>query len=84
MSFFAEAWEAARPHLKGALVDFAVTAAMYLGLFGFKLLAHVLPIGGWAGSFFVNLHSVGVLFAVGLFIWYRIVDMLALHRGSDN
>lgn len=80
MNFFAEVWRGYRPYLVRITTDFLVTATLWAGLFSFKILTYLLPIGGWAGDFIVHVHSAGTLFSIVIFAWLSVNDIYHIHR----
>ncbi len=78
--FLDEVWEDAKPYMVKLVVDLLVATSLYLGLYFFKLLSDRLPIPGWAGTFIVNLHSVGIVFAFAVFAGLFIIDVIDINR----
>jgi hypothetical protein len=62
-----EVWIRFRPYLGDLLVDSLISASLWVSLYGFKWLTHVLKIDGWAGDWITNIHSVSMILAFGLF-----------------
>jgi hypothetical protein len=55
--------EGFRPYAIHLGVDFLISASMWLSLYVFKLLTHLLSIDGWPGAFIDNVHSFGIVMA---------------------
>jgi len=76
--FFEEIWGGVRPFFIKILIDFLITASLWVGLYLFKIMASAMPISGWAGELVIVLHSVGTVAAVGIFMWYSIMDIIEI------
>ena len=83
MNFFEEYWAGFRPYLLKFAVDFSVSGSLYLGLYLFRLLTHLLPVVGWAGSFIEHLHSAGIVVAFGIFAWLFVNDIIQIGKKSE-
>lgn len=62
-----EVWLEFRPYLRALLVDFCISAGLWILLFAFKLLTKLLAIDGWAGDFIIIIHSVSTILAFAAF-----------------
>jgi len=58
-----EVWLELRPYLRALLVDFCLSAGLWVFLFAFKKLTKVLAIDGWAGDCIIVVHSVSTILA---------------------
>lgn len=67
MNFLIETWSLYRPYGLRLLVDFLVSASIWLALYLFEQLRQFVPITGWAASFIDNIHSAGMVFAFLIF-----------------
>ena len=64
------------------LVDVLIAAALWALLAVFKLMHHLLPVGGWAGEFIEHIHSAGVVGTYGVLAVYLIWDVIRLKRAQ--
>jgi hypothetical protein len=80
LDFLEEIWGDARPYFVKIIVDAAVATSLYFIMFFFKYVADSFPIPGWAGVFIVNLHSVGIVLALMVFICLFVIDVITIHR----
>jgi hypothetical protein len=58
-----EVWLELRPYLCALLVDFIISAGLWILLFAFKLLTRLLAIDGWTGEFIIVVHSLNMILA---------------------
>jgi len=63
LDFVREVWLDLRPYLTKLIVDFCISAGLWVALYLFELLTKLLEIGGWAGELIVNIHAVGIVLA---------------------
>jgi len=80
--FVVEIWQRFRPYLIDLVVDLLISVSAWLVLYGFKWLAHQLPIAGWAGEFIVNIHAAGAVGAFAIFATLYIIDIVNIRRGK--
>ena len=83
MNFFQEYWAGVRPYLLKLAVNFSVSASLYLGLYLFQLLAHFLPVSGWAGKFIENLHATGIIVAFVVFAVLSVNDIIQIGKRKE-
>lgn len=77
-----EIWHEFRPYLLDFMVDFLVSAALWTLLFLFKLLTTLLPIGGWAGTAIVMIHSASAILAFTTLGVLFTQDIFRIRRGQ--
>jgi hypothetical protein len=82
VSFFKEVWAGYRPYLVKFIVDFLISATLWVVLFIFKVLTYYLPVSGWAGDFIVHLHAAGTVAAFGIFAWLFVIDIIQTRTGG--
>jgi len=70
-----EIWEDFQPYLKVIVVDFLISAHLYVATFIFQCLTRWLHIDGWAGEWIEDLHALGGVAAVGLFALLLVMDL---------
>jgi len=81
MVLLKEVWLGCRPYLAKIMINFVVSASLWLALFIFDTLRHFLPVTGWPGWLIGHLHAVGIVLAFGIFVWLSVNDILQLHGG---
>lgn len=66
--FVVRIWDDARPVIERAMTDVLITTTLWSALFFFQLLEKWLPVGGWAGTFVVQLHKAGAVVLLSVFM----------------
>tara|TARA_R110001583_G_scaffold195537_1_gene375650 strand:- start:18755 stop:19006 length:252 start_codon:yes stop_codon:yes gene_type:complete len=80
MELVLEIWSSLRPYLVLMIRDAIVCALLWMFLWLFKMLTNVIEIGGWAGEWIANIHSLGAILAFSAFGVLFIVDVIKLHK----
>jgi hypothetical protein len=73
-------WNHARPSVVVIAGDTIVAGTLWASLVLFELLANLVPVAGWAGSFIENLHAAGVVATFGILAALLVVDIARLKR----
>jgi hypothetical protein len=72
------------PYLRALLVDFIISAALWLALFAFKWLTYFLPIEGMEGETARLLHSASTILAFPTFGVKFIIDVVIISRRQNH
>ena len=83
-AFPVEVWSEFRPYAKCLLVDFLISALLYVLQEGFEKLMRFAPLDGWPGVFIANLHAAGSVMAFALFIGLFLSDVIRIHRKATR
>jgi|SRR6185369_3403968 len=82
VGFLRDVWGDLRPYLKHLIVDFCISAGLWIALYLFDLLTRLCEIKGWAGEFIVTVHAVGTVLAFIAFGLLFAIDVLALRAAE--
>lgn len=72
-----EVWRELRPFLKILLVEVSRQAGLWIALFAFERLTHILNVEGWAGTFMKAVHEFGTALV------FTILQMRFVREVSD-
>jgi hypothetical protein len=75
-----EVWRRCRPYLIALLVDFFISACLWLALFAFHRLTKALAINGWEGNLIVAVHSMAIVLAFITFGVLFALDVISIRR----
>jgi hypothetical protein len=80
--FLRDVWLDLRPYLRKLVVDFCISASLWIALYLFEILTRLLKIGGWAGEVIVNVHAVGTVVGFVAFGVLFCIDVWAIRKTS--
>ena len=83
-SFLGEILKELRPYLRALLLDFIISASLWLALFAFHWLTHLLPIKGVEGETARVVHSVSTILAFPTFGVKFIIDVVIISRRQNR
>jgi hypothetical protein len=80
--FLRDVWLDLRPYLKKLIVDFCISASLWIALYLFEILTKLLRIGGWAGEVIVNVHAIGTIVAFVAFGVLFCIDVWSIRKNN--
>ena len=83
-SFFGRVKGELSPYLQALLVDFIISASLWLALFAFKWLTYFLPIEGMEGETARIVHSASTILAFPTFGVKFIYDVVVISKGQNH
>jgi hypothetical protein len=72
------------PYLRALLIDFIISASLWLALFAFQWLTHLLPIKGVEGETARVVHSASTILAFPTFGVKFIIDVVIISRRQNR
>ncbi len=81
--FITELWYEVRPYALHIAKDLIVSLFLRIGVWCFHFIGHFMPIGGWVDDFLNNLHALGTVASLGVFIGLSIRDIWRLGRHRE-
>lgn len=75
---------AIRPYLICLVKDWIIALCLWSLLWLFKKITMFMPIDGWSGEFFQNVHSVGTVLAYTMFVVLFLWDILVLNHKEQS
>jgi len=84
LNFFREVWVGFRPYLVKILIDLLISSSLWLVVFAFKSITTLLAVDGWVGTFMINLHSAGMVAAIGVFALLFAADIYSIHKDRNK
>jgi len=83
-SFFGGFKKELSPYLRALLIDFIISAALWLALFVFQWLTHVLPIDGIEGETARWFHSASTILAFPTFGVKFVIDVIVISKRQSH
>jgi hypothetical protein len=83
-SFFGGVIDDLCPYLQALLIDFIVSASLWLVLFVFNWLTHICPIRGFEGDTAKAMHSISTLLAFPALGVLFIVDVILINTSKTH
>jgi hypothetical protein len=83
-SFFGGFKREVSPYLRALLVDFIISASLWLALFAFKWLTYFLPIEGMEGDTARLVHSASTILAFPTFGVKFIIDVFIISKRQNQ
>jgi hypothetical protein len=83
-SFFGGVKGEVSPYLRALLVDFIISASLWLALFAFKWLTYILPIDGMEGETARLVHSASTILAFPTFGVKFICDVVIISKRQNH
>lgn len=80
MNLIKDIWKNVRPYLVKLLADAIICYLLWVTVWAFQLLSKFLPIHGWAGVLFEDIHSYGAVLALATFSILFIKDIYEISK----
>ena len=83
-SFLRGVMDDLRPYLQALLVDFIISASLWLALFAFQWITRVCPIQGFKGETVVAVHSASTVLAFATFGLKFTYDVITISKRTKH